>query len=1051
MSISNIQNATILDAGVIEAVRDGRAVLFLGAGASIGAIRGSNEQIPLSKELGRRIAGKFLGPGYDEADFKTICDFAASARSVRDLQAFIHEELVGYQPALFHLLIPTFTWAGIATTNYDLVIEGAYQKNQKRLQELIVNCRDGDGSAENLGNKGLLYVKLHGCITHYQEVNPPLIASTEQIINHRTGRSGQFSQFLEWAKTKTIIFAGYGMGDFNLRTLFEEIRKDGDNHSRHYIVRPGISKVEEDYWLERRVRAIDASFDSFLSALDTGIRAETRQLAQLKTVLTASSFTRFIAKIDVRESASLLRYLESGCEHVSTFAPISVPEAARFYKGFELGWDPLAHDLDVSRRIGRDILETNILATSKISKPQFVVLKGHAGGGKSVVLRRVAWDAAIKNDKLVFRVESGADLDKAAFDEIISLTNQTIFLVIDDVAEDAGKVADFLRHANRQRWPIVIIGGARVNEWNMRCEDLETLVDEVHELKYLSKSEIDDLLTLLELHGCLGHLAQLQYDKRREKLQEQYGRQLLVALHEATENATFRDIIADEYESITPPEAKLLYLDICSLHRFGPPVRAGLISRVHGIDFEEFNKRFFLPLEAVIDLSADRKTRDWTYKARHAVIAEIVYSVGLPTVKEKYDDFIRVISHLNTSYSYDREVLFELIRAQKLAEIFKERTMGAAIYEQACSSIGEDWGMLHQRGIYEMRLASDKSGLDRAELYLERALQLQQNATSVKHSLAELALRRSAVAKNDQEREAWRREAEKQAGTLASKSKNSYPLHTMAKIAVSRVKDYLERAEQTDTILSQDALNVAIKQAEEVLRLGLQTYPNDDRLLTEDAALSDLLKDADKALVALEKAFQTNPRSELIAKRLSRILRAKGRYENAIEVLRDAITHNQGSQQLHFDLAHALRESANDADTSLADSILYHFQRSFIKGDKQYEARFWFARQLTIHGRWLEAKTIFDELKKLALPYRQRTGLRGPVLNKDGTSKMFYGQITNNRIDFAFIRADQDGIECFTAIEHLKSDDQLPKEASRVKFAMQFSLIGPVAVEVERL
>ncbi|WP_420868372.1 tetratricopeptide repeat protein [Brucella ciceri] len=119
---------------------------------------------------------------------------------------------------------------------------------------------------------------------------------------------------------------------------------------------------------------------------------------------------------------------------------------------------------------------------------------------------------------------------------------------------------------------------------------------------------------------------------------------------------------------------------------------------------------------------------------------------------------------------------------------------------------------------------------------------------------------------------------------------------------------------------------------------------------------SDLLKDADKALTALQKAFKTNPRSELIAKRLSRVLRAKGRVGDAVDVLREALSLNQGSQMLHFDLGQTLRETAPDADTSQCDSILYHFKRSFVSGDKHHEARFWYARHLCLAGNWTEAR-----------------------------------------------------------------------------------------------
>ena len=56
-------------------------------------------------------------------------------------------------------------------------------------------------------------------------------------------------------------------------------------------------------------------------------------------------------------------------------------------------------------------------------------------------------------------------------------------------------------------------------------------------------------------------------------------RQLLVALHEATRGLPFEQIIFDEYEGVVPERARRLYLDICALHQFGAPVRAGTISR----------------------------------------------------------------------------------------------------------------------------------------------------------------------------------------------------------------------------------------------------------------------------------------------------------------------------------------------------------------------------------------------------------------------------------------------------------------------------------------
>src|SRR5690606_16942177 len=94
-------------------------------------------------------------------------------------------------------------------------------------------------------------------------------------------------------------------------------------------------------------------------------------------------------------------------------------------------------------------------------------------------------------------------------------------------------------------------------------------------------------------------------------------RQLLVALHELTSGKPLREIVFSEFRNILPPAAQTLYLDICTLHRLGVVVRAGLISRLSGIRFETFKERFFLPLERVVSVLHDWQSRDFVYKARH--------------------------------------------------------------------------------------------------------------------------------------------------------------------------------------------------------------------------------------------------------------------------------------------------------------------------------------------------------------------------------------------------------------------------------------------------
>jgi hypothetical protein len=200
---------------LIQAVSEGRAVLFFGAGASRGAKDATGNDIPLAQPLADEIAREFLGEDYIGLDFRSAYDLACSQRDVRTVQHYLFTRLAPFKPAAFHLLIPQFAWAGLLGTNYDLIVERSYREAPTGLQRLVANVRDGDGATGKLDHRSVLYVKLHGCITQHNEVHPPLVASTEQLIAFREGRKGQFDTFLEWGKTKTIIFVGYSFLDLS--------------------------------------------------------------------------------------------------------------------------------------------------------------------------------------------------------------------------------------------------------------------------------------------------------------------------------------------------------------------------------------------------------------------------------------------------------------------------------------------------------------------------------------------------------------------------------------------------------------------------------------------------------------------------------------------------------------------------------------------------------------------------------------------------------------------------------------------------------------------
>ncbi len=149
---------------LIENVKRQNAVLFLGAGASMDALHPDGKPVPDGSTLRDLLCDRFLGGQLKEKSLKQIADLAISETHLDSVQEFVKELFLPFQPAELHKIIPEIPWHGIATTNYDLIIERAYDKNSSACQRLIPVVSD-EIPIETLLKQyanGLTYLKLHG-------------------------------------------------------------------------------------------------------------------------------------------------------------------------------------------------------------------------------------------------------------------------------------------------------------------------------------------------------------------------------------------------------------------------------------------------------------------------------------------------------------------------------------------------------------------------------------------------------------------------------------------------------------------------------------------------------------------------------------------------------------------------------------------------------------------------------------------------------------------------------------------------------------------------
>jgi tetratricopeptide (TPR) repeat protein len=1034
-----------------EAVLRGEAILFLGAGASIGAAHPNGGKIPKGNQLRDALSEKFLGGKMKERPLATVSQFSENESSRTAVQQYIRETFLPFDPAPFHLKIPSFRWHSIATTNYDLIINKAYEQTPNSLQTLIPFFNNGQ-MIERESRKAqhpLHFLKLHGCIDHISPQDAPLILTHEQYVKYRANRSRLFERLQDWAREFPLVFCGYAISDPNIQEVLFDLFDESINRPMYYVVQPLIDEVEARYWIRHRITPIHATFEQFMNALDSSIAPNAR-LLQSALPQGTSSLSKFYSRTNITESPELRAYLAEDVLHIRPAMPIDQQNPELFYKGYDSGFGAVAASLDVARAVSDEIILAAVLAEDGPSRPsvELFVVKGAAGNGKTTVLKRAAWDAAHEFDALVLWVRETGAIRGERLAEIYDQTNRRILLVVDRAALRADQIGQCIQYCNPRGVKLSIITAERDNEWNTRCDSLDPQVTESYPVRYLSSVEAEKLVDKLTLHGALGLLTGLSRERQIAAFMERAQRQLLVALHEATQGRPFEEILVDEFNRISPDNARLLYLDICTLNRFGVGVRAGLISRIAGLDFRKFQAELFRPLEKIIFTEDDKYSRDKIYRTRHPHIAEIVFSEVLRDPERRLEQLARIMKGINIDYTVDREAFNQLTRGKNVIDSFPSIEIGRAVYKAAREAVGNDPVLLHQEGLFEL---NHKGGnLSRAGECLEGAEKKAPHDKSIQHSMANWLRRKALEEPNALVRKEFRNRALTKLANLQTGNRFKYSYEANTRLAI--LIDELKEATPPNGVTPEKSVERVwvdkMSEIEEQLNLSHQRFPNDEHLLATEASYRKAIADEPRAHAALEKAFAANPRQEWIAVRLADQFEARGETASALEILIKVTNENPSAKQAHLRLGKIRSRSAKNEERQMA---LQHFRSGFSNGDSNYEAQYWYARQLFLIGQFENSEKMFSQLKQSPLSPSVRNEPREPVTTHAGIRMEYRGNIVGRETTYLFISSPTHGRDIFGYVGGTDAQNWASlRLRDDVIFALAFSYKGPQAIDIRR-
>lgn len=1035
---------------LIEQIKLGNVILFLGAGASYGAVDDSGNKIPNGDELSKLLVNKFLGPDYSGQSLSYVSELAISESGLHEVQAYIAEIINPINPCSYHYTIPSFKWKSIFTTNYDLIIEKVYSQATDSIQQLKAVYKNTSKKEIFTANNVLPYYKLHGCITDIYDDDAPLILTPDQFINHKSKRDRLFNDFLESSYDYPILFVGFGMADYDIRDVINKLDSNISARTRSYLVGPNIKDIDARMWEGKKITSIKLSFEDFLSQIDKEIDQSSRSYASINshTKKQHPIYEKFKIKTSsLNLSTEFEEYIENALDYIHPNLSAPNVNAKLFYKGYFDTWDPIIRNLDATRNIQDGILSEvflDIKEHDSITQNLFVI-KGYAGSGKSVLLKRIAFEAGNTFERFCVFLNEDSYLQPSHVLQLFQFIKDRIYLFIDDLFRYEEDIEYLFKKAKKEGVSLTVIGAARTNSWNTEFKYLPNVVTNSYELKVLHDNEIRSLISLLERHGSLGLLTGRSFEQQFKAFKETAGRELLVVLYEATNGSKpFEEIIYDEYKSINDPQAQSLYLTICIFHRIGAETRAGFISRMHNVNFHHFKNILYKPLEGIVYDKKDNKINDYVYLTRNRLIAEILFNRVLNTPQDRFDEYIRMLKNLNIDYESDRLAFLSITNAKRLLDVFNDPTLIRELYNTAEDYCGsKNAKLFQQRAIFEM---SSIGTYTSAQRFLNKALQIDNSDPFILHTSAEFKLKKAERSKLKTEFYSLVDECLSICNLIIKNAKYNltpYPFHTILKANILKLKHIL-------TIEDTPSIEKSIKDLERNFARARQVFPNEGFILEIESSFNELIRETESARELLFKAFNSNKSSPYLASRLSNFLEREDELEEAILVLKDALNNSStvGDKDLNFKYAQLLQKTDNPDYVNIS----YHLRRSFTQGDTRYQAQFYYARSLFIVGELKKSSQIFADLKGVSAPPDIKYKPSLEVVRNNSLVE-FSGTISSCETSFGFIRRDAHSDEIFFYRYEEKSNhnpiwDKFRKGV-RVKFNIAFNYNGPVAIKIE--
>ncbi|MDO8388295.1 MAG: SIR2 family protein [Polaromonas sp.] len=734
---------------LIRAINRNQVTLFVGSGFSTLAKNRLGNQLPTGGQFSKFL-WEFL-EYREEFDPNALLSelyeaLLASGKPTARITDFLNSHLQAVDVPREYQAIARVFWSRIYTTNIDNLLELIY--GQVRTPRLDVRSFPNDELPDrDIMLDRLQAVYLHG---HLPCAPSEVTFSISQYARRATPFDHLYDHFVRDYATKTTIFIGTALNE-PLLWQYIEIRRAkraelGEERPKSFLISPAINAPKRQLLDAMNVVPVIGTTNDFLSWL----ASKESELASRDDVLkvTIPGLVELVGSVssgnegDRRSVQEFGRYFHT----IPTDVGTASRERSLFLMGASPKWEDLLSQRDAPREITSAVVDAvQDALTHDDSKLVLFPILGSAGSGKSTLLRRIAIQLA-QAGHTCFLTNSE---ELARFEDIArALTHigKRSVLFFDNAETVVGSLPRLLSTLLTVEHPPICLIACRTNDFDRMAPKIpaEVACQEFH-VPHLSRTEIRSLLAVLDRENLLGQLKGMSAEQRVAEFESKAGKQLLVAMREATSGRGFDEIIEDEFRTLTPDEVKILYLCVAlatdagyrmTIQEFVGASRAGAAD---SLSYLNRNLR---------DIVLRTGVADDLLMLRHRRIAEYVVGRSAPReiLREAYHRLLGVLSseiggkpRRSRTFSLYKALIHHHTVFKRFGENFDEARF---VYDSVLAKFSRNAQFLLQYGCLEM----EAGNLDTAQNYLDQADSLDQGNAFIANAKGQLLLKRGIKA-----------------------------------------------------------------------------------------------------------------------------------------------------------------------------------------------------------------------------------------------------------------------------------------------------------------